>query len=93
MPRYTADVVHLTAVAGQDDRFCTVAFEGADAYAAARLVANMAARRRYGEGAESSFLVKTGEGEFNAAIGCYRREGGWGRVAGVTIVIRLHGAV
>lgn len=93
MPRYTADVVHLSACAGDDDRFCTVPFEGADEHAAARLVADMAARRRYGDDAESSFLQRMNPCQFTAAIGNYQRRGGYGRVAGVTILIRLQEAV
>jgi hypothetical protein len=87
MTRFTADVVHLAADPRESDRFCTVAIEG-DAFTVARHVANLAARRRYGDEAESSFLMQCAPCAFQAAIGVYRCEAGQGVVRGGTVAIR-----
>jgi hypothetical protein len=95
MPRYHAEVIHLTAKPADDDRFCTVPFEAEHPYAAARLVANMAATRKYGDESNvmSSFLqfLDDGDPSFRATIGAahWFPEPGTCGVVGVTIKIRI----
>lgn len=86
--KFTADVRHQSTRPHEDDRFCTVPIEG-DPFQVARIVADAAARRRYGDAGMSSFLIRRDARTFEASIGEYKREECLGFVRGVTIVIRL----
>lgn len=89
--RYAADVVHHSVRAQDDDRFCTVPIEAATAIDAARIVAKIAATRRYEEGGEVGFLSPTprGDGWYRAAIGEQRRSDDGIATRGVTISIHV----
>lgn len=88
--RYAADVVHHSVRAQDDDRFCTVPIEAADAISAARIVAKMAATRRYEEGGEVGFLSpQAAEGWYRACIGTQQRSDDGIATRGVSISIHV----
>lgn len=89
--KYAADVVHHSVRPQDDDRFCTVPIEAADAISAARIVAAIAATRRYEDAGEVGYLSPTarGAGWFRAAIGVQRRSDDGIATRGVTISIHV----
>ena len=97
--RYAADVVHLTARPQDDDRFCIVAVEGANAAEAARKVAEIAAVRKYEELGCVGFLTRASDHDlyrrdasgdlFRASIGEQRKSEGGIALDGVTIAIHV----
>jgi hypothetical protein len=96
--KFTADVVHEAPRPHESDRFCTVPIEGDSAFEVAQRVADIAARRRFGDDGMSGFIVCTNAGEdegtrvveFRAVIGIFRLKEGMGVLDGVTINVRLN---
>jgi hypothetical protein len=93
MLKMNADVKHLSARQREDDRFCTVPVEGESTWDIARTVADIAARRRYGDDGISGFVMQTDTRHFNAVIGKYRFDTGKAILDGVTIAIHLTDSV
>lgn len=89
--RYRADVVHQSVHPSDGDPFDTVPIEG-DAYEVAQRVAELAARRRYGDDGFVGYVACVGEDRFLGAIGVYERRGGQGVTRGVTISIHCRRA-
>jgi hypothetical protein len=89
--RYSADVVHLSAHPGDDDRFCVAGVEAVDPGEAARRVAEIAAVRRYEEGGCVGFLTRSGLSHewWRASIGEQVRSADGIALKGVTISIHL----
>lgn len=88
--KFAADVVHHSVRAQDDDRFCTVPIEAADAISAARIVAKIAATRRYEEAGEVGYLSpQAAPGWYRAAIGEQRRSDDGIATCGVSISIHV----
>lgn len=87
--KFTANVDHESARPHEADHFCTVPIEGDGAFDAARTVANLAARRRYGDDGEAAYVEQVDRMRFRAAIGVFHAVEGQGVVKGVTVNIRL----
>jgi hypothetical protein len=88
--RYAADVIHHSVRPADDDRFCTVPIEAANAIEAARKVAAIAATRRYEDGGEVGFLSpQAAAGWYRAAIGTQQRSDDGITTRGVTISIHV----
>lgn len=89
--KFGADVVSLTARAADNDRVNYPAFEAADEMAAARMVANWEAARKYGEDGTSSWIsAKDGSpGTYLACIGVGGHRASGYVIEGVTLEIRL----
>jgi hypothetical protein len=88
--RYAADVKHLTTRPADDDRFTVVPVEAADAISAARIVAKIAATRRYEEGGEVGFLSpQAAAGWYRACIGTQQRSDDGIGTRGVSISIHV----
>ena len=88
--RYAADVVHHSTKRSEEDRFCTVPIEAANAIEAARIVAKLAATRRYEEGGEVGFLSpQAAPGWYRAAIGAQQRSDDGIATRGVSISIHV----
>lgn len=87
--KFTADVVHQSPRPHEDDRFCTVPIEGDGAMDVAQHVAEIAARRRYGEDGATGFYVRRDAKTFHATIGTMSIIEGQNKLDGVTIKITL----
>jgi hypothetical protein len=89
MMKFTADVVHQAPRPHEEDRFCTVPVEGDNAMQVAQRVAELAARRRYGDDGETGYVVRINANTFAAAIGTQSIVDGQAKLDGVTIKITL----
>jgi hypothetical protein len=90
MERFHSEVVHLSTSPKDDDRFTVVPIEASGAMEAARRIAEIAARRRYGEqGFVGGVWTTENDDRFLASIGDYHLEGTNGVTVGVTIAIRV----
>ena len=87
--RFSADVVHQSVRPADDDRFNTAPMEAADEWEAARRVADLAARRRYGDEGQSGFITRVGAYRFRATIGDYYLREGQAVTVGVTVAIHI----
>jgi hypothetical protein len=88
--RYAADVVHQSARAQDDDRFCVVPVEAANDMEAARKVAEIAATRRYEEeGSVGRLALQSRPGWFWASIGVQEQSHDGVALRGVTISIHV----
>ena len=88
--RYAADVVHHSVRQADDDRFCLVPIEAADAISAARRIAEIAARRRYEDAGEVGYISpQAAPGWYRAAIGEQKRSDDGITTRGVTISIHV----
>lgn len=93
MQRFNSEVVHHSVKPADDDRFTVVPIEAASAMDAARRVAEIAARRRYEDAGEVSFVSpgqRSARGQcFLAAIGVQQRSDDGITTRGVTISINV----
>jgi hypothetical protein len=89
MMKFTADVVHQSPRPHEDDRFCTVPIEGDNALEIACRVAEIAARRRYGDEGATGFVVRLDAKTFGASIGKASIVEGQHKLTGVTLKITL----
>jgi hypothetical protein len=95
MQRYHSEVQTLTTRAADDDRFTVVPIDALDAISAARRVAELAARRRYGDGGSvgyvspAAFVHNMQDGFYRAAIGVQQRSHDGIVLKGVTISIHV----
>lgn len=88
--RYNADVTHLTVRPADDDRFNVTSIEAANLSEAARIVAEMAAVRRYEEMGCVGFLSRVGDTNwFRASIGEQERSRDGIALRGVTVSIHV----
>lgn len=85
--KYNAEVTYQAALPAEVERIAYAEFEGrADAYATARMVAEWAAERRYGETAMATHMEQIAENKFRVFVGAY--DGGGG-TTGTTLTITL----
>lgn len=89
MPKFKADVAHMTARSDGTDPFVATATAETE-MEAARAIADLAARRKFGTEARATYLVATKRG-FRAFIGVpvKRSQRGYEVTRGVTILFQL----
>ena len=88
--RFAADVAHQSARPHEDDRFCIVPIDAADAADAARKVAEVAASRRFGEGGlVGYFTAASRDGWYRATIGEQYPSDDGIALRGVTVTIHV----
>ena len=89
--KFAAYVVHHSTRPADDYRFSSVPFDAVDAISAARIVAEIAAVRRYEDAGVVGYLSPTlrGEGWYRAAIGEQRPSDDGIATRGVTISIHV----
>jgi hypothetical protein len=95
MQRFHSDVVTLSARRADEDRFTVVPIEAADAISAARQIAEIAARRRYGDDGSVGYVSPAAlvhnmqDGFYRATIGVQHPANDGIMLRGVTISIHV----
>jgi hypothetical protein len=95
MQRYHSEVQTLSTRAADDDRFSVVPIEAADAISAARRIAEIAARRRYGDDGSVGYVSPAAlvqnmqDGFYRATIGVQHPANDGVVLKGVTISIHV----
>ena len=90
--RYAAHVTHHSTRPNDGDEFTVVPIEASDELAAARRIAEIAARRRYSDQGAVSYVQKRSDNVFLATIGVFKFSASNGITDGCAISIRLRDA-
>jgi hypothetical protein len=95
MQRYHSEIITLSAQKADDDRFTVVPIEAADAMSAAQRIAEIAARRRYGDDGSVGYVSPAAlvqnmqDGFYRATIGVQHPANDGIVLKGVTISIHV----
>lgn len=87
--RYSAYVTHHSTKPNDGDEFSVVPIEASDAFAAARRIAEIAARRRYNDEGQVAYIQRRDDNSFLANIGTFEFHQCNGVTRGCAITIRL----
>jgi hypothetical protein len=91
--RYAAHVTHHSTKPNDGDEFTVVPIEASDELAAARRIAEIAARRRFQDEGAVAYVHRRSDNVFLATIGVFKLSASNGVTHGCAISIRLRDVI